>query len=217
MRSGDVLYVMSDHGFSPMYREFNLQTWLASEGYLAFKPSAAAKTTRTLADVDWPNTRAYGLGFQSLYLNLRGREAAGAVPREEADALAAEIRDKLLALRDHDHSIFHGRRVFDSAYRPAEIYSGARLGEAPDLVIGYARGYGPSDETALGTAGPVVLAPHTGGFSGHHTNDRAAVPGVLFSSRKLVSRSARLEDVTVTLLRDLAAPPAGGMTGKALE
>jgi predicted AlkP superfamily phosphohydrolase/phosphomutase len=214
---GDVLYVVSDHGFVPMYREFNLQAWLARQGYLAFKPGSAGEEPGTLDRIDWTKTRAYGLGFQSLYLNLKGREAQGIVGAKDADGLAAEIRGKLLALRDDGGSIFRGRRVFQSAYRPSEIYEGSRVSEAPDLILGYAKGYGPSDDTVLGVSGDTVLAPHLGGFSGHHTTDFSAVPGVLFCSRKLNAPRARLEDVTVTVLRDLGAPSAAGMTGRPLE
>ena len=59
--------------------------------------------------VDWSRTRAYGMGFNGLYLNLAGRELdnpetedvdeSGIVqPGAEADALLAEIKAKLEAL-----------------------------------------------------------------------------------------------------------------------
>jgi predicted AlkP superfamily phosphohydrolase/phosphomutase len=60
--------------------------------------------------VDWSRTRAYGVGFTGLYLNLAGRERDDpATPDDEqgivktgaeADALVAEIRAKLEALVD---------------------------------------------------------------------------------------------------------------------
>jgi hypothetical protein len=55
------------------------------------------------------------------------------------------------------------------------------------------------------------------GFSGHHTNDFTAVPGVLFSSRKLRGPHARIEDVTVTVLQELGATAAPAMTGIAVD
>jgi predicted AlkP superfamily phosphohydrolase/phosphomutase len=216
-RAGDVLYVMSDHGFVPMYREFNLQTWLAEQGYLQFKAGSTAGEARGLEYVDWSRSRAYGLGFQSLYLNLKGREAAGIVEPADAGRVAGEIRDKLLALRDDDKSIFRGRAVFQTVYRPTELYSGPRAGEAPDLVLGYARGYGPSDDTVLGVAAANTLAQHLGGFSGHHTTDFGTVPGVLFCSQKLRARAARLEDLTVTILREVSAAVPDQMTGTPID
>ncbi len=44
-------------------------------------------------------TRAYGLGLNGLYINLRGRESSGIVDPRARDALVREIGDKL---RAHD-------------------------------------------------------------------------------------------------------------------
>ena len=45
----------------------------------------------TEGDVDWSRTRAYGLGFNGLYLNLAGREGQGIVQPGEADELLDEF------------------------------------------------------------------------------------------------------------------------------
>mgnify|MGYP006180407589 CR=1 FL=1 len=52
--------------------------------------------------VDWSTTQAYGLGMNGLYLNLAGREKHGAVRSQSQGSLLAEIRDKLLEVRDVD-------------------------------------------------------------------------------------------------------------------
>lgn len=233
LRDGDELYVISDHGFGPVYREFNLNAWLAREGYLVSKPGAVVggpAGPMSFEQADWARTRAYGLGFQSLYVHRAGRETGGVVAPAAYDALVEEIRGKLLALRDDGASrlrVLRGRSVFRAVHRPKEIYSGAAMAAAPDLVLGYDRGYGPSDETVLGTWTDVVLADHVRGFSGHHANDASLVPGVLFSTRRLATtRSAtaqspaahvaRLEDITVTILGEFGVPPHPSMTGTLL-
>ncbi len=66
--------VMSDHGFANFGRQFNLNSWLRDQGYLGPRDC-----TSIMADVDWTETRAYGLGINGLYLNLRGRERDGIV------------------------------------------------------------------------------------------------------------------------------------------
>src|SRR6185369_1239534 len=94
------LLVLSDHGFAPYYRSFNLNTWLLNNGYITLK-SGGSSSNEAFANVDWSRTRAYGLGLNGLYINLRGRERQGIVePGAQADALLKEIKHKLLAVRD---------------------------------------------------------------------------------------------------------------------
>ena len=92
------LLVLSDHGFAPYYRSFNLNTWLLNNEYIKLKKDAKLDSSEPLAGVDWTQTRAYGLGLNGLYINLRGREGNGIVqPGAATDRLMAEIRGKLLA------------------------------------------------------------------------------------------------------------------------
>ena len=208
LRPTDVLYVISDHGFAPVYRQFNLATFLANEGYLVFTPSALNKTSRSFADVDWSKTRAYALGFQSLYINLQHREATGIVTPMQYAPLVDEIRAKLLALNNPS--------IFKNVYRPAEIYTGPFVNDAPDLILGYAPPFGPSDDAVLGTWTPNLLSHDPRSFAANHAADFSAVPGVLFSTRKLPRHAPRLEDVTITILKDFGLPPDPQMTGKPL-
>ena len=93
------LVVLSDHGFAPYYRSFNLNTWLLNQGYVALKPGTE-RSGDFFAHVDWARTRAYGLGLNGLYLNLRGRETRGMVAPEEADALSDRIAEGLQSFSD---------------------------------------------------------------------------------------------------------------------
>ena len=98
----DDLIVMSDHGFSPFRRGVNLNTWLLENGYLTLDDPRNTGPDELFAHVDWSRTRAYSLGLNCVYLNLAGREKNGIVPRADATRLLAEIRQKLLAMRDPD-------------------------------------------------------------------------------------------------------------------
>ncbi len=87
-----LVMVMSDHGMAPFKRQFNLCTWLRENGYIA--PDDCHSL---LTEVDWSRTRAYGLGLNGLYLNLRNREQYGIVePGMESNNLLAELTEKLL-------------------------------------------------------------------------------------------------------------------------
>ena len=71
--------VLSDHGFAPYNRSFNLNTWLLNHGYITLKTEPHPDQSQAFANVDWSRTRAYGLGLNGMYLNLRGREREGIV------------------------------------------------------------------------------------------------------------------------------------------
>ncbi|HKA16350.1 MAG TPA: alkaline phosphatase family protein, partial [Myxococcota bacterium] len=203
-----MLVVMSDHGFQPYTRKIHLNAWLRDNGYLALKDG---KRTGQIAsgDVDWSRTRAYGLGFNGLYLNLAGREGQGIVKPADAPDLAQELREKLTALRDPAS----GRRAVVRVDRAEDVYSPERRGEGPDLIVGYDRGYGASDESTLGEITEAVIEDNTSRWSGNHLMAPEVVPGILLTNRKLTGSGFDLTDLTVTLLDYYGIGPAPGMIG----
>lgn len=207
----DELYVVSDHGFVPLRREFNLTTWLREEGYLVYQDGFDPRDSEFFEGVDWGRTRAYGVGFNGLYINRRGREAHGPVTVRQYEPLVKEIQRKLMTLRDRD------QRVFEHVYRPEDIYNGEHLEHAPDLILAYRPPFGPADDSVLGTPAPHNLADRLHGFTGHHTTDASFVPGVLLSTRRFGTLRPRLEDVTATLLQEFEVTPPAAMTGQLLE
>ena len=83
------LLVLSDHGFAPYNRSFNLNTWLLNNGYVTLKTGDNVDLETPLANVDWSRTRAYGIGLNGLYLNLRdGSVTASLQPGAEAERFA---------------------------------------------------------------------------------------------------------------------------------
>lgn len=205
------LMVLSDHGFAPYDRSFNLDTWLLQNGYIALKPNHAAGQGDLFNDVDWPHTRAYGLGLNGLYLNLRGRERWGPVgPGAEAQALMNEIRDKLLAVRDPATGLAPISRI-DKA---EDVYTGSYVREAPDLVVGYNRGYRAGWETVLGQFTTEVLEPNAEPWSGDHCIDYTLVPGVLLSNRRILVRAPALTDIAPTILAEFGITEPKDMVGR---
>ena len=204
-----LLIVMSDHGFQPYTRKLHLNAWLRDAGYLTLKDGKKSGHILT-GDVDWSKTRAYGVGFNGLYLNLTGREAEGIVPAAKVDALLTEISGKLEALRDPKG----GKTVVLEMFRGSEIYTGPRSAEAPDLVVGYNVGYGCSDESTLGGITEDVLVDNTSRWSGNHLMSPAVVPGVLLVNRKLSGNGHDLTDVTATVLSHYGIKPLPDMTGE---
>jgi len=203
------LIIMSDHGFSPYYRKFNLNTWLLENGYLELIDPAAMEASHLFGNVHWRRTRAYAVGFNGLYVNLRGREEKGTV-REgaEYEALLDELGTKLLSLKDPETGEF----PIKSVYRASEVYHGAETKNAPDLIIGYRRGYRCSDQSVLGDFTRDVFSYNMDKWSGDHCIAPEEVPGVLVSNRKLRVKDPRLSDFAATILAlfdvDVSEAPA---------
>jgi predicted AlkP superfamily phosphohydrolase/phosphomutase len=207
------LLVLSDHGFAPYYRSFNLNTWLLDNGYVKLKDDASRNSSEPLANVDWTQTRAYGLGLNGLYLNLRGRESNGIVePGTAADSLIAEIRAKLLAVQDPKSKLPVITRV-DLA---SEAYAGPYAREGPDLIVGYNRGYRAGWQTILGAFPPEELEDNTNPWSGDHCMDYTLVPGVLLSNRKMAAEAPALTDIAPTILAEFGIAKAKGMIGQSV-
>jgi len=199
---GADIIVMSDHGFTTFDRAVNLNTWLAKSGYMALE-GGSGDDDLPFARVNWSRTQAYALGLNGLYLNLAGREKQGIVPRTaESQALLKKLTTDLLAFRDD------GKPVVESVYAPHSS------GVAPDLIVGYARGYRGSWQTALGAAPELLVEDNKDAWIGDHCINPADVPGVLFSTRKSTAADPRLKDVTVTILHLFDVEPSPGMTGR---
>ncbi|MBN1422891.1 MAG: alkaline phosphatase family protein [Planctomycetes bacterium] len=207
-----LVLVCSDHGFASFRRAFHVDSWLASEGYLAFSGSASPEEPFFRA-ADWSATKAYSLGFAGIYLNREGREKRGIVAAgDEARALAGEIREKLLALRDPDT----GERVVASVARADEIYRGPHVDKAPDLILGLAPGYRFSWQTALGASPPRLLEDNEKKWTGDHLVDPAAVPGILLASERIARDDPSVLDLAPTALEALGLPVTAEIDGASL-
>ncbi len=179
MRAGDKLIVLSDHGFAPYRRSVHLNRWLLDNGYLKLK--RAGKTpSATLDDIDWSATRAYAIGLNGIYLNLRGREAEGIVEPQQAAALKQELSKALLKFNDPSN----GEAVLAAVHDTASSYSQPAQTEAPDLIAGYRPGFRASWETALGQVPDALVSENRSKWSGDHCIEPSFVPGVLFVSFK---------------------------------
>jgi predicted AlkP superfamily phosphohydrolase/phosphomutase len=217
------LLVVSDHGFSSFRKAVNINTWLVRNGYMTLSKLDPVRD-RNLEDlfgrgtfwpnVDWSRTRAYALALGQIYVNLKGRERLGAVaPGAEYEALREELARKFGTLRDPET----GETVVRHVYRREEIFHGPYFSEAPDLVVGFERGYRVSWQTSLGGIPPEIIEPNERRWSADHCSvDPDLVPGVFFSSRPIEAPSPHIVDVAPTVLRRLGITPPADMDGSDL-
>jgi len=212
MAGKSALFVMSDHGFKAFRRGVNLNSWLAANGYLALKDGQAAGG-EWFKGVDWPRTKAYALGLGGIYVNQKGREAEGIVePGAEAKALRAELKEKLERLQDAEGGGIAISRIYDKD----EIYSGPYKDNAPDLIVGYAPGWRASWEGVTGIVSDAIFEDNAKAWSGDHCIDPAAVPGVLFSTLQLETKSPSIMDLAPTVLELFGVPAPAHMDGRTL-
>lgn len=197
----DLLVVMSDHGFTSWRRSFHLNSWLRDRGYLTVRnPNLAdADDPGQYTNVDWSRTRAYGLGLNGLYINLRGREAHGIVEPRDRAALAEEIAAALTSILDPTT----GLPAVDKVFRREAVYKvESSLDLAPDLIVGYTKGMRGSDESALGALPRAVITDNADPWGGDHCMNPEAVPGILLSSRPLKKPAQSLQVLAAAILAE---------------
>jgi predicted AlkP superfamily phosphohydrolase/phosphomutase len=206
-----LLMVISDHGFNTFRRGIDLNRWLEQEGYLTVDD--ARRGEEHLAGVDWSKTRAFALGLTGIFINIKDRFAQGIVePGEEADRLRDEIAAKLSALIDTEHN----EKAIHRVYIAPKVYRGPYKDQAPDLIVGYARGYRVSWEAAIGKTTRQVFHDNTKAWSGDHCVDPSVVPGVLFCSQRIEAENPRLIDLAPTILDLFGVAVPEYMDGKVL-
>ena len=199
-----LVMVLSDHGFANFKRQFGVNTWLRDNGYLY-----PGNCNSILKDADWTRTRVYGLGINGIYLNLKGRERDGVVqPGPQSEQLLDELTAKLMAIRDTN-----GQPVIRNVYRSSRVYQGSETALAPDLVLGYYRGYRASWTTCLGDTEPEILSDNKSAWSADHCSDALEVPGVLFCNRPIKHASPALMDLAPSVLAEYSLARPDTMTG----
>ncbi len=192
-----LLLVISDHGFKSFARGVNLNAWLHQNGYLALRPGKT-ESGDWFEDVDWSRTRAYTMGLNGLYLNIKGREREGVVsPGAEAEALKDELHRKLDGLVDPDS----GRAGITGVFDCDSTYAGPYVDNAPDLIIGYGDGFRASWDSVMGKVTGQIFEDNVKAWSGDHCVDPRLVPGVLFSNYKIGEENPAIVDVAPTMLK----------------
>ncbi|HEV3116291.1 MAG TPA: hypothetical protein VGY58_04510, partial [Gemmataceae bacterium] len=119
-----------------------------------------------------------------------------------------ELADKLEAVVDVE-----GQKVVRNVYRADKVYSGNATALAPDLIVGYSRGYRASWTTCLGDLTEEVLLDNDSAWSADHCADALEVPGVLFSNRKIRGATPRLVDLAPSILAEFGLTAPSSMSG----
>lgn len=213
LRPDDTLLILSDHGFHNYRRGLHVNQWLRQQGLLTLQDGAETAAQELLMTVNWAETKAYALGTGQIYLNRRGRERDGVVSDEQAPAIAQQIRDGLVALRDTERG---NAEVVRAVYLGSEVFTGGRNRDAPDLQIAFAENYRTSWETILGGVPAGLFADNTKKWSGDHAaSDVRETPGILVSNRPLRD-DVGIVDLAPTAIAHFARTMPSAYTGRAI-
>jgi predicted AlkP superfamily phosphohydrolase/phosphomutase len=205
-----LLMIVSDHGFKSFARCVNLNAWLHQNGYLALK-AEKTESGDWFEDVDWSKTRAYTMGLNGVYLNLKGREREGIVEPSNVENLKQELRAKLHGLTDPSSGRLGITGVFDCD----AVYAGPYVENAPDLIVGYGDGFRASWDSVMGKVTGQIFEDNLKAWSGDHCIDARLVPGILFCNRKIADEKPAIVDVAPTILNLFGLPLPSHFDGKA--
>jgi predicted AlkP superfamily phosphohydrolase/phosphomutase len=202
MDEDDRLVIISDHGFSPFRWSVHMNRWLLDNGYMTLN-KGSKESGIGFEHVNWAETRAYAVGLNGLFLNVKGREAQGIVEEENITGLKQEIAERLLEFHDDERD----QSVVKTVYDGEDIYLGNENQDAPDLVVGYQRGYRASWQTSLGAVPAQPVEVNRNKWSGDHCIAVDEVPGVLFTSFKPDKPAESIHQVAAFLLENWKDSP----------
>ena len=85
-------------------------------------------------------------------------------------------------------------------YPRDEISRGPFTPDMPELLVGYHPGYRVASSSVLGATGKTTIDTNPWAWSGDHSMARDAVPGSIFSSRRITKADPSILDLPVTIL-----------------
>lgn len=182
---GDMeIVVLSDHGFCPIKREVYLNPILKKHGYFNLEKA----DTRSLANIS-AQSKAFALDPSRIYIHQKGRYFKGGVAKEDVQ----KIKDDLGQLFENYE--IGGEKIIRKVFQKEELYSGAQMAAAPDLVLLSKPGYD--------LKGGLEKDQETGSshFTGMHQQDNAFFA---CSRSELISKPMTIFDVKGLLYKLLA-------------
>jgi predicted AlkP superfamily phosphohydrolase/phosphomutase len=115
--------IVSDHGFSLLQQEVNLNAYLDGAGMLKIDP-----TKEYYEKIDH-GTVAFAMDPGRIYIHYENRYPRGHIKPHQEKEIKDQLRNLLFALKDGD-----GNHIIQSIFEKDEIYKGPFAENGPDLV-----------------------------------------------------------------------------------
>ncbi len=210
----------SDHGFGPTRDVFHVNSWLESNGYLAWAEGqngddrgdtevGFAEMTRHVHALDWSRTVAYAAtpSSQGIHIVDRVPGSEEAMPAQARAQLTEEIAAKLREVRrPHD-----GARLVEEVWTREQAFAGPFEELGPDLSLVLADG---GTLSILPSETVVARRPQA---RGHHRWE-----GIFLASGPGIRAGASVEELSIVdvaplLLHQLGLPVPEDMAGSVPE
>jgi predicted AlkP superfamily phosphohydrolase/phosphomutase len=201
--------VVSDHGTAGMKGCLCINEWLMQQDYLNLKEYPAKQTDFDKCEVDWSKTKAWGWGgyYARIFMNVKGREPNGVIPKEDYHRVREELRKKLLAIRGPN-----GEAFINKVFTPEELY-GTPKGDMPDLMAYFDNLYWRSAGT-VGHNSLYLDENDTGPDDSVHWHDGIFI---MYHKKKVYSKDKlqkmTIYDVAPTILDIMKIPIPSDMQG----
>lgn len=160
INNNDTLFILSDHGFTRIKKQVNLNFWLRENGYLHFEKIPPDSLNNITSE-----TKAFVLEPSRIYINLKDKFPKGSVTKEEYENVRNELMGAFLKIKDEEN----GNLIIKNAFKKEDIYSGNDINTAPDIVLVSHYGY---DLKASIKSNAFSEIAH---FTGMHTQDDAFI------------------------------------------
>lgn len=205
------VFVASDHGFTATHEIVRINSFLHERGYLGWldapKDDASKRREDSMfAYLDWDNTVAYCGTPSSNGITIRVAREPGASGVKPEDY--EELRDRIIADLEEFKDPESGERIITEIHRREEVFAGAAMEEAPDLLL-VLRDFGfvsIKNKTPAVEPRPSIAGTHhpDGVFIAYGPGIR---PGQVMDRRNIV-------DVGATLLHSVGLPVPSDFEGK---
>ena len=109
-----------------------------------------------------------------------------------------------------------GNPIIDQVFRADKVYHGDAAELAPDLIIGYHRGFRCACDSSIGLLQSEVISPNINPWSADHCFTPKQIPGVLFCNKPIKHKNPSILDLAPTILNEFGLKPGPDMEGKNL-
>ena len=128
----DSLTIVSDHGFGPVYRSANINSYLKEGGYLKVDSGEIEKRNLNAIEHD---SVAFALDPGRVYLNSESRFPKGSIKDENREDVLTELNDYFESFTQN------GKSVLSRVNVKGDIYHGDQTSKAPDMVLQPSTGF----------------------------------------------------------------------------
>ena len=118
------LMMLSDHGMDRIEKSLNINTLLVENGYLKLGDNPRKSYNNIMKE-----TKAFAVETHKIHINKAHHYPRGMVQPTDEDALLDELNELFLSLKHKK------RNVVKSVHRRDDVFKGAHMDNAPDLVV----------------------------------------------------------------------------------